>query len=251
MKKQLTVGLAALLLASTAPAAWAAMITGTVTGPDGAPFRAAFVRVQNMKTKMTMMVLSDSQGKYWTDRLDPGAYEVSATWVGYKSDPARRRNVTLEDNTRLTLDFTMKNDTVEWSQLTKYQAGTLIPQALGNGKDVLIQQCFNCHAFGKIGAVGRHDLNGWKDEIDVMRLTGVARIRPDVTEQVSKYLAAAFGPDSATPESPAQLPGYNAVKLDRNNFSDESLNIVYVDSARTGAPKDRPGTALPKKIGKR
>jgi hypothetical protein len=91
---------------------------------------------------------------------------VSATWVGYKSDPVRRRNVTLEDNSRLTLDFTMQNAPVEWSQLTKYQAGTLLPQVNGNGKDVLIQQCFNCHAFGKIGAVGRHDLNGWKDEID-------------------------------------------------------------------------------------
>jgi Carboxypeptidase regulatory-like domain len=237
MKKQLTVGLAALLLASTAPAALAATITGTVTGPDGAPFRAAFVRVQNTKTKITMMVLSDSEGKYWTDRLDPGTYEVTATSVGYKSNPVRQRNVTLEDSTRLTLDFTMKSDTVEWSQLTKYQAGTLIPQALGNGKDVLIQQCFNCHAFGKIGAVGRHDLGGWKDEIDVMRLTGVARIRPEVTEQVSRYLAAAFGPDSATPESPAQLPGYQAVQQNRDDFSDESLNIVYVDYALTGDPR--------------
>src|SRR5262249_3966826 len=171
MKKQPTAGLAALLLASTAPAALAATIIGTVTGPDGAPFRAAFVRVQNTKTNITMMVLSDRQGKYWTDRLDPGTYEVTATAIGYKSNPDRRRNVTLEDSTQLALDFTMKNDTVEWSQLTKYQAGTLIPQAPGNGKDVLIQQCFNCHAFGKIGAVGRHDLGGWKDEIDVMRLT--------------------------------------------------------------------------------
>ena len=247
MKKHLTVSLAALLLASVGHAALAATITGTITGPDGAPFRAAFVRVQNMKTKMTMMVLSDNQGKYWTDKLDPGAYEVSATWVGYKSDPVRRRNVTLEDSTRLTLDFTMKNDTVEWSQLTKYQAGTLIPQALGNGKDVLIQQCFNCHAFGKIGAVGRHDFNGWKDEIDVMRLTGVARIRPEVTNEVSQYLAAAFGPESSTPESPAELPGYKNVRVDGSSFSDEALNIVYVDYPLTGDPRDRPGSARPDK----
>jgi streptogramin lyase len=98
--------------------------------------------------------------------------------------------------------------------------------------------------------VGRHDVNGWKDEIDVMRLTGAIRIRPDVTEQVSQYLAAAFGPDSATPESPAQLPGYQAVKQDRDYFSDESLNIVYVDYALTGDPKDRPGSARPDQDGK-
>jgi hypothetical protein len=250
MKWKFAARLAAVLLALAAPAAWAATITGTVTGPDGAPFRAAFVRVQNMKTKMTTMVLSDSQGRYWADKLDAGTYEVWATWVGYRSDPFRQRNVTLDDGSRMRLDFTMKNDAVEWSQLTKYQAGTLIPQALGNGKDVLIQQCFNCHAFAKIGAVGRHDVSGWKDEIDVMRLTGVARIRPEITEQVSKYLAAAFGPDSVTPESPAQLAGYQAVKQDRDYFSDESLNIIYVDYALTGDPRDRPGSARPDQNGK-
>jgi virginiamycin B lyase len=250
MKKHLTVSLAALLLTSVAHAAWAGTISGTIKGPDGTPFRAAFVRVQNLQTKMTMMVLSDNQGRYWTDPLDPGTYQVSATSVGYKSDPVRRNNVTMEDTTRLTIDFTMQDAMVEWSQLTKYQAGVLLPQALGNGKDVLIQQCFNCHAFGKIGAVGRHDQNGWKDEIDVMRLTGVARIRPEMTNQISQYLAAAFGPDSATPESPAQLPGYQAVKQDRSSFSDEALNIVYVDYALTGDPKDRPGSARPDKDGK-
>jgi len=250
MKKLITISLAALLLGSVGHTAVAATISGTIKGPDGAPFRAAFVRVQNTKTKITMMVLSDNSGKYWTDRLDPGTYEVSATWVGYKSDPVRRRNVTLADDTRLALDFTMRSSTVEWSELTKYQAGVLLPQAHGNGKDVLIQQCFNCHAFGKIGAVGRHDQNGWKDEIDVMRLTGVARIKPEVTNQVSQYLAAAFGPESATPESPALLPGYQAVKQDRDYFTDEALNIVYVDYALTGDPKDRPGSARPDKDGK-
>ena len=250
MTKHLTTGLAALLLASVGHTALAGTIVGTVKGPDGAPFRAAFVRVQNLQTKMTMMVLSDSQGRYWTDRLDPGTYQVSATAVGYKSDPVRRNDVTVDESGRLTLDFAMRDAPVEWSELTKYQAGTLLPQALGNGKDVLVQQCFNCHAFGKIGAVGRHDLDGWKQEIDVMRLSGVARIRPEVTNQVSQYLAAAFGPGSATPESPAQLPGYQAVKQDRNAFSEESLNIVYVDYVLTGSPKDRPGTARPDRDGK-
>jgi hypothetical protein len=143
----------------------------------------------------------------------------------------------------------MQNGMVEWSELTKYQAGTLLPQAHGNGKEVLIQQCFNCHAFGKIGAVGRHDLQGWKDEIDVMRQTGVARVRPELRDEVAAYLAAAFGPETATPESPAELPGYQNVKQDREHFSDEALNIVYVDYQLTGDPRDRPGSARPDKNG--
>jgi hypothetical protein len=48
------------------------------------------VRVLNTKTKMTMMVLSDSQGRYWTDPLDAGTYDIWATSVGYKGEPVRR-----------------------------------------------------------------------------------------------------------------------------------------------------------------
>jgi virginiamycin B lyase len=242
-------GLAALLLGTTGCAALAGTITGTIKGPDGAPFRAAFVRVQNLSTRITMMVLTDSQGRYFADSLPAGNYAVTPSSLGFKASPLRRNDVALEDGKKVALDFTMQNGMVEWSELTKYQAGTLLPQAHGNGKDVLIQQCFNCHAFGKIGAVGRHDLQGWKDEIDVMRQTGVARVRPELRDEVAAYLAAAFGPESATPESPAELPGYQDVKQDREHFSDEALNIVYVDYQLTGDPRDRPGSARPDKNG--
>src|SRR5580704_11765671 len=65
MKTLVTTGLTALLLATTGYAALAGTITGAIKGPDGAPFRAAFVRVQNLSNKITMMVLTDSQGRYF------------------------------------------------------------------------------------------------------------------------------------------------------------------------------------------
>ena len=114
MKKLLLVVLLSLLIGSIGFDASAATISGTVKGPDGAPFRAAFVRVQNTKTKMTMMVLSDSKGRYWTDPLDAGSYDVWATAVGYKGDPARRSNVTIDDK-GLSADFAMQKSMVEWS----------------------------------------------------------------------------------------------------------------------------------------
>src|SRR5882762_1922246 len=43
-------------------ACYAATITGTVKGPDGAPFEGAFVQAQNTKTRMAFIVLTDSQG---------------------------------------------------------------------------------------------------------------------------------------------------------------------------------------------
>ncbi len=46
----------------------AATITGTVTGPDGAPSRAAFVQARHAGLKMTVSVLSDNQGKYVVEK---------------------------------------------------------------------------------------------------------------------------------------------------------------------------------------
>jgi hypothetical protein len=50
MKTLVKTGLVALLSGTTGYAAFAGTVSGTITGPDGAPFRAAFVRVQNLAT---------------------------------------------------------------------------------------------------------------------------------------------------------------------------------------------------------
>jgi len=222
-------------------------IAGSVKGPDGAPFKGAFVAARNVKTKATMYVLSDARGKYSTDKLSPGAYEVWAASVGYKSSVQGRAKINVEEGKTQSLNFAMQKTPVQWSQLTKYQAGTLMPEAPGKGD--LIQQCFNCHAFGKIGAVGRHDQDGWLQEIEIMRQTGVASIKPDIADKVTKYLATAFGPDSSTPAYPSDLPAYQQVKQEHDSFSDDALNIEYVDYELTGDPRDRPGTAKQDKDG--
>ena len=246
MKRILFAGLVALLVASFVYAAPGSTISGGVAGPDGAPFRAAFVRAQNVKTKMMMMVLSDNEGKYSTDKLPAGTYEVWATTTGYRSDPAKRASVTLQENQTAKVDLTMQKSSVQWSQLTKYQGGILLPE--GKGKDVVLQECFNCHAMSKIGMEGR-DRDAWLAAIERMRQVGVADIKPDVTSEVAEYLDKVFGPDTTVPESPAQLPQYQKVKQERDYFTDEALNIVYVDYQLTGEPKDRPGTGKPDKDG--
>lgn len=246
MKNILNAGLVMLLATCLGYAAPGGNISGDIKGQDGAPFRAAFIRAQNVKTKMLMMVLSDNQGKYRTDDLPAGTYEVWATATGYRSDPARRAQVTVQDGTTAAVSFTMQKAAVQWSQLTKYQAGVLLPEA--KGKEVVLQQCFNCHAMSKIGVMGR-DRDGWMEAIDHMRQVGVANITPEVAGQVAEYLNTVFGPDSDTPTSPARLPQYQKVKQEPDYFADDALNIVYVDYQLTGEPKDRPGTGKPDKDG--
>jgi virginiamycin B lyase len=239
-------GLVALLVASLGYAARGSTISGAIAGPDGAPFRAAFIRAQNVKTKMTMMVLSDNKGKYSTDQLAAGTYEVWATATGFRSDPAKRASVKLQEDQSATLDLTMQKSSVLWSQLTKYQGGVLLPE--GKGKDVVLQECFNCHAMSKIGVEGR-DRDAWLEAIEHMRQVGVANIKPAVADEVAEYLEKVFGPDSEVPRSPAQLPQYQKVRQERDYFTDDALNIVYVDYQLTGEPKDRPGTGKPDKDG--
>ena len=60
------------LIALAVPSGEAATINGTVVGPDGAPYRAAFVQARNAKLKMTVSVLSDSQGRYTVENLPEG-----------------------------------------------------------------------------------------------------------------------------------------------------------------------------------
>ena len=152
--KQLLGIVSVMLCVSLGNAATGGVISGTITGADGAPFRAAFVRAQNVQNKMTMMVLSDRQGKYRTGTLPAGSYEISATAVGYKSDPVRLTDVKVEDGKTVSINnLAMQKSPLQWSQLTKYQAGMLLPEA--KGKNVLLMQCFNCHGISKYGEIGR------------------------------------------------------------------------------------------------
>jgi virginiamycin B lyase len=226
-------------------------IAGTIKGPDGTPFKAAFVRALNLQSKMTTMVLSNKEGKFVLTQLAPGSYEVWATSVGYKSDPAKRSDIKIEAGKTLPLNFTMQKSTVQWTQLTRYQAGMLLPKPASGpeakGRDVLLQNCFGCHAMSKWGM--RTDYDGWIGAIGVMRTVGVADINPKIAEQAATYLASVFGPDSDTPSSPALLPDFKSVMQDHDSWSEDALNIEYVDYKLTGEPKDRPGSGRPDKYG--
>src|ERR1700730_8270009 len=76
-----------LLFASFSYGASDGTISGMVKGPDGSPFKGAFVRAQNEKSKVTVSVLSDKQGEYRIPNLKAGKYQVRVTAGGYRSDP--------------------------------------------------------------------------------------------------------------------------------------------------------------------
>jgi virginiamycin B lyase len=202
-------------------------ISGTVKGPDGSPFRGAFVRAQNEKSKVTVSVLSDKQGKYRIQNLTEGKYQVRATAVGYKSDP--RAGLTVDGAQPVSLDFAMQKGVVRWSDLSIHEGETLLPD--DPGKTVLFTRCMSCHGLQTKIAGTRRDEDGWRNAVALMRdrVGGVGdpRITDQDTDKIVPYLNRVFGADSEFSRSPAELPGYEKAK--HGEFSDEALKMIYVD----------------------
>src|ERR1700690_993813 len=97
-----------------------ATVTGTVKGPDGAPFQGAFVEARNIKMKMTVIVLSDSQGRYRLEKLPAGEYRMQIDATGYRAEP--RTGVSLSADQKTSFDFALQTGTVRWNEIHLYQA---------------------------------------------------------------------------------------------------------------------------------
>ena len=238
-----SVSLAA-LVALTASVADAATITGTVTGPDGTPFRGAFVQARNGATKITVSVLSDTKGRYQVPDLPAGEYRLAIRAPGYKSDPRSGIKLTAEQNA--AADFALQQGLVRWSDISMVQGAKLLPDV--RGKEVFFSNCTACHGFESRMASVKRDADGWRDRVNYMReAMGFFINRPQnqFTDQkaddVAYFLNYAFGEDSTIAKSPADLPQY---KETVHSFSDEALKIVYVEYEMPG-PNRMPWSCTP------
>src|SRR5271157_5550773 len=103
-----------------ASACYGAAIAGTVKGTDGAPFQGAFVEAQDTKTRITVIVLSDSHGRYRIERLPAGEYRLTIRAVGFRTDPKTGVNLTADQNA--SYDFALQQGIVRWNDISFYQA---------------------------------------------------------------------------------------------------------------------------------
>jgi virginiamycin B lyase len=236
------------IVALSAGAADAATITGTVTGPNGAPLRGAFVQARNAATKITVSVLSDTQGHYQVPDLTAGDYRLAIRAPGYKSDP--KTGIKLTADQSASYDFGLQKGLVRWSDISLYQGFRLLPEA--HGKELFFTHCVACHGFETRMASVKRDADGWRDRVAYLReAMGFFINRPQLqfndqkADEIASYLNDVFGEDSTLPSSPAALPEY---KETVHNFSDEALKIVYVEYEMPG-PSRMPWSAYPDKDG--
>jgi virginiamycin B lyase len=235
-----------MLVASIAYGAADGTISGTVKDSAGAPFKGAFLRAQNAKTKITVVVLSDKQGRYRAT-LPPGDYAIRTTAVGYKDD--LRSGVQVAAGKSASVDFALQNGTVRWSDLTTYQGRQLLPKTKNHDlsyQDKFFTSCLqSCHSFQKRMATTAWDENGWRQRVKYMRdgiMAGEGeRMKDEDLEDFVSYLTTAFGPDSPKPQSPAELPEYKSLV---RSFSDEAMKIVYVEYDFAGSKGLGPWSAV-------
>jgi virginiamycin B lyase len=251
MRSSTSISIAALCLVamSAASAAHAATIAGTVTAPDGGPFRGAFVQARNGATKITVSVLSDPQGHYQVPDLPAGDYRLAIRAPGYRSDAKSGINLTADQNA--SFDFALQKGLVRWSDISYVQGAKLLPDV--RGKELFFTHCTACHGFESRMAAVKRDPDGWHDRVNYMReAMGFFINRPQLqftdqkADDIAYFLNYAFGEDSTLPKSPADLPQY---KETVHNFSDEALKIVYVEYEMPG-PNRMPWSAFPDKDGK-
>jgi streptogramin lyase/cytochrome c5 len=224
-----------------------ATISGTVSGTNGHPFQGAFVEAQNAKTKITVIVLSDSQGHYRIPDLPAGDYRVQIKATGYRAEP--RSGVTLAADQNASFDFALQKGIVRWNEISFYQALQLWPAA--KGKELIKDHCYICHQFQTRMASVSRDADGWTDRVAFMReaMHFSIFLGPNFSDQdaaeVASYLTSLFGPDSVLPKSPADMPDYQKTV---RPFSSEAMNIVYVEYDMPG-PSRMPFSAAPDKDG--
>jgi virginiamycin B lyase len=239
------VGILVSLMAAFSSFVHAATVTGNVKGPDGAPFEGAFVQAVNAKTNISVSVLSDKQGRYRVENLPAGEYQVRVRAVGFTTDPHSAVNLSADQD--VSFEFALQKGTVRWSDLNLYQGKKLMPE--GKGKEALSTNCYICHGFQTRMATVRRDEEGWRDRVNYMRQAMAFQLSDRFTDEkandVISYLNSVFGQDSTVPRSPADLPEY---KDTVRPFSDEAMNIVYVEYDVSGS-KGLPWSAAPDRDG--
>ncbi len=83
-----------------------AVITGTVTDPQGASVPAARLDIRNLETNVVTRTQTNGSGIYTAPPINPGQYSVTVTAAGFKV--AVENNLELRSSDRKAVDFTLQ-----------------------------------------------------------------------------------------------------------------------------------------------
>src|SRR5436309_269392 len=83
-----------------------AVITGTVTDPQGAAVPAAKLEIRNLETNVVTTTQTNGSGIYIAPPVNPGQYSVTVAAAGFKV--ALENNLELRSSDRKAVDFSLQ-----------------------------------------------------------------------------------------------------------------------------------------------
>ena len=165
-------------------------IAGQIRDQAGRLLPGVFVKARNRITGRSVFVLTQTQGRYEIEDLEPGDYELmvaSRGWTG----PAQR---VANDQYLATVNLQVKRVPIYVSELTSAEILPLLPK--GEGKEVLVSNCTGCHTLQKMVS-GEWNTNAWREITANMRTAFGAQIPDGKEELLIEYAANAFAPQSS------------------------------------------------------
>ena len=160
-------------------AAYTGSVQGVVKSSSGAPLSGAFVKLRNPEKRLTIMVVSQAQGRYSAKNLPPGKYVVQGVGNGFQSKWSAEAEVA--EGRAATVDVSLTDPQASalpnaWpgrrpGEMGGEGGGETGPLNLpdGDGKKIAMTKCSVCHSPSRI--VGyQADKQRWKDTLDDMRM---------------------------------------------------------------------------------
>ncbi len=135
MKKLLLIAFAFLGTGASFAQSTTSALSGKIADNKGETLPGATVQVTYQPTNTPYGVMSNNEGRYNLVNLTPGGpYEVSITFVGYKTE--KYDNVYLKLGETLRLDVTLKDETQQLSEVTVVGVNQDVTEKTGTGTSV-------------------------------------------------------------------------------------------------------------------
>lgn len=187
------------------------VVEGVVKNASGQSVAGAFVKLKNAERRLTLMVISQAQGRYTADQLPPGKYTVQGIGAGFESPWSAPVDVANGRATKLDLSLTKRMGPMlppAWPNRIAEDLAEKMTPPEGQGKQIVEARCKACHGLEDVIKM-RVNRDTWKMFLDQMQEEVSERnLRPWSAEEANimlEYLASNF-PPMPEPDPNSRLP---------------------------------------------
>jgi len=200
-------------------------LQGVVKDSQGAPVSGAFVKIKNSERRLTIMVVSQPQGRFSISALPAGQYVAQAIGGDFQSELSAPMEVSGSKPTVIDLALTKARapqlpgawpGRLPGEQVGESGEGGASRAALpeGEGKSIVEAKCVSCHDMQRITRI-QANRERWQTIVQNMRVyaqgsTTAKPLTDDETRTVLDYVMANFsgagGSGRPAPDPNSRLP---------------------------------------------